>query len=340
MSVATQRASAARVRVWHRTNSIASRRPAHAFGVRTGAGVVCLLLLIGCSSHSRTETAVVLEEPRVKNGVIVEPNDPAKLDGLAAAVDAIDLATPRGTPASDGTTGGEPNQSTAANQGDASPARVSVAEAVDMTARRPLPPESMAILPLPKLSRTEINEIVEHLVLGFESSHGYVAASPAVADAMPIAPPGILGDRVLARPAESGTHVLRFGYRCFISQPPQFWAVGVVVEPDGTLSANPDLTQVEPRVTQIMATLREMRVGLTVRELETRLIQLSYVDAATAINMLKGFGVTTLNQPAEVPANIEFDKLPYVVNIEDPKKEYTGLVGSKEANSDSKTSFP
>jgi hypothetical protein len=53
--------------------------------------------------------------------------------------------------------------------------------------------------------------------------------------------------------------------------------------------------------------------------------------------MLKGFGITTLNQPGEVPPKVDFAKLPYVVNIEDPKKEYTGLVGSKEANPAGKT---
>jgi general secretion pathway protein D len=317
MSIPTQRASAARVCARRRANPVAAR----AKRIEFLAIAACLLSLIGCRSQSRTETAVTLETPRAANGVVVEPNDPAKLEGLAAAVDAIDL------PASDNQT---------AKQKDVSPAKVTLTEAVNMTVRRPLPPESTTTLPLPKLSRIELNEIVEHVVLGFESSHGYAAASSTLADAMPIAPPGVLGDRILARPAEKGTHVLRFGYRSFVSQPPEFWAVGVIVGPDGTLSANPDLSQVEARVTQIMASLREMRTGLTVRELETRLIQLSYVDAPAAINMLKGFGITTLNQPSEVPASVEFDKLPYVVNIEDPKKEYTGLVGSKEANAGSK----
>lgn len=330
MSIATQRASAARAYAWHRANPAASPAGRTVFLAVAGAAVACLFPLIGCRSQSRTETAVTLEQPRVMNGVIVEPNDPAKLDGLAEAIDAIDLPTSPQTP---------PPVTETTKPEDASPAKVTMTEAVDMTARRPLPPESMTTLPLPKLSRIELNEIVEHMVLGFESSHGYVAASPALADAMPIAPPGILGDRILAKPAENGTHVLRFGYRCFVSQPPEFWAVGVIVGPDGALSANPDLSQVEARMTQIMATLQEMRTGLTVRELETRLIQLSYVDATTAINMLKGFGVTTLNQPTEVPAVIEFDKLPYVVRIEDPKKEYTGLVGSKEATSSSKLSM-
>ncbi|MEN6336135.1 MAG: hypothetical protein ABFE01_17920 [Phycisphaerales bacterium] len=329
--MATQTASAARVCVRHRANPVLTRGRTAAFAAMAGAGVVFAILAAGCSSHSRTERAVTLEKPQVANGVIVEPNDPAKLEQLGAAVDAIDL-TPQKVP-----TSGEVAGTTDANQADASPARVSVAEAVTMTVRGSLPPESTMTLPLPKISRTEIEEIIEHLVLGLESSPGYVAASPAIADAMPSPPPGTLGERTVARPAEGGTHVLRFGYRCFVSQPPQFWASGVAVAADGTLSGNPDLSQIEPKVTQIIASLREMRAGLTVRDLETRLIQLSYVDATIAINMLKGFGVTTLNQPSEVPAQIEFDKLPYVVNIEDPKKEYTGLVGSKEAGNNGRT---
>ena len=341
MSTATQRAPLARVCPWNRANPISIRAMESAFGPIAGAGVLCLLLLAGCASHTHTESAVVLEQPRVKNGVIVEPNDSAKLEEFAAAMDALDLPTPQGapTPASDKARSGGSDPNAVADQGGASAATISLAQAVDMTAKPAFPPGSTTTLTLPKLSRTEINEIIEHLVLGFESGTGYVAASSAIADALPVPPAGILGDRTVIRSGEDGTQVLRFGYRCFVSQPPQLWALGVVAEPNGTLSASPDLAQVEPKVTQILASLTAMRAELTVRDLETKLIQLSYIDAAAAISMLKGFGVTTLTTPAEVPPKIEFAKLPYVVNIEDPKKEYTGLVGSKEVSSKGKLSM-
>ncbi len=297
-----------------------------------------LVLLTGCTSQTESESAVVLEQPKVSQGVIVEPNDVARMKELAAAVDALELPATPAIPGGNETEKNEPNQSDPAPQ-DAIPPSVGIAEAVGMTTRGIVPPESTKTVVLPKLSRIELNEVVAQVVLGFQSSLGYGAAPSAIADALPVTPTGLLGDTALVRSGENGTQVLRFGYCCFVSQPPQFWAMGVIVGENGALSANPDLAQVEPKVAQIITSLNETRAELTVRDLETRLIQLSYIDAAGAINMLKGFGVATLNTPAEVPPKIDFAKLPYVVNIEDPKKEYTGLVGSKEVSSKGKLSM-
>jgi len=297
-----------------------------------------LFLLAGCTSHTERESEVVFEQPKVSRGVIVEPNDAPRMQELAAAVDALDLPAPSQMPAVNETERNEPNRSGFAPQ-EAVPPTVGIAEAVGMTMPGAVPPESAKTVVLPKLSRIEINEIVAQVVLGFQSSLGYVVAPAAMADALPATPTGLLGDRTLMRSGENGTHVLRFGYCWFVSQPPQFWTMGVIVGENGVLSTNPDLAQVEPKVAQIITSLHETRAELTVRDLETKLIQLSYIDAAAAINMLKGFGVTTLNTPAEVPPKIEFAKLPYVVNIEDPKKEYTGLVGSKEVSSKGKLSM-
>ncbi|NLH42119.1 MAG: hypothetical protein GX448_09785 [Planctomycetes bacterium] len=324
--MATQTASAARVCAQRRVHSVTTRKPTIALAAIASSGIVLAVLLAGCRSQSRTESAVAMEEPRVANGVIVDANDPAK---MAAAIDAMNLASPP-VAASPALAPAEPN---------ATPPQISVAEAVNMTVGGAVPPDSTATVTLPKLSRTELNEIAEQLALGLATSLGYIPASQAIGDAMPAAAAGVLGERVVARTADGATRVLRFGYRCFVSQPPQFWAMGVVAAPDGTLSANPDLAQVEPKVAQIIEVVRQMRAGLTTRDLEAKLIQLSYVDAATAINMLKGFGVTTVGQPAEMPAQVDFDKLPYVVNIEDPKKEYTGLVGSKESSGKGKLSM-
>lgn len=297
-----------------------------------------LFLLAGCTSHTERESEVVFEQPKVSAGVIVEPNDAPRMQELAAAVDALDLPAPSQMPAVNETERNEPNRSGFAPQ-EAVPPTVGIAEAVGMTMPGAVPPESAKTIVLPKLSRIEINEITAQAILGFQSSLGYVAAPAAMADALPATPTGLLGDRTLMRSGENGTHVLRFGYCWFVSQPPQFWTMGVIVGENGVLSVNPDLAQVEPKVAQIITSLHETRAELTVRDLETKLVQLSYIDAAAAINMLKGFGVTTLNTPAEVPPKIEFAKLPYVVNIEDPKKEYTGLVGSKEVSSKGKLSM-
>lgn len=355
MLTTTEKASVRHACPWNRANPVLTCVP------MAGASVLCLLLLAGCTSQVKTEKAVTLEQPRVKNGVLIEEDDPVRLEELAAALDALDLPSADSDPAAEPNQPqkkSDPNQPAPVNQADASPPKdnaakpaqrpqgnakraapvdqantsppkIGVAEAMDMTAGQPVTPDSTKFIALSKLSRTEINEIVEHLVLGLESGLGYVAASPAIADALPIAPTGTLGDRILARSGETGTHVLRLGYRFFASQPPQLWVQGVIVGEDGALVANPDVAQIEPQVKQVIASLNEMRAALTVRDLDAKLIQLSYVDAATAMGMLKGFGITTFDQAAAVPLKIEFANLPYVVSIKDPEGKYTGLVGAK-----------
>lgn len=281
--------------------------------------LLCLVLLIGCASEMETEKTVTLEEPRVTNGVIVDANDPGKLKEFAKALETADLPTP------DEAAAAPPEEVISAS---VVPEQIGVAEAVDMAATKALPPESTKLVTLPKLGRTEINEIGELLVLSLESEFGYTLAPSVIADALPSPPKGIVGERTVARPGEDGTHVLRFGYRHFVSQPPQLWAMGVVVGEDESLAANPDLAAVEPTVTAILASLDEMRGNLTVRDLEPKLVQLSYVDSTAALSMLKGMGLTTMNKPTELPSKVNFAELPYVVSIEDPGKDYTGLIGA------------
>ena len=60
-----------------------------------------------------------------------------------------------------------------------------------------------------------------------------------------------------------------------------------------------------------------MRSSLLIKDLEKQLVQLSYVDSATAIEMLDGFGVTTFLTPSEVPDQVDWNQLPYVALIPD-----------------------
>jgi len=310
------------------------------FGAAAGLSMLCLSLFLGCAPHTRSEESISLEQPQVSNGVIVEEDDPAKLQEFAEALEARDLPTPDANVVPAPEVPGEQ----VADQGAEVPAamappRISAAEAVGMTTPQALPAEATKLITLPKFSDTEINEIITHLLLSFESEQGYVAASSVIADGLPTLPTGIIGDRIVARTSEAGTHVVRLGYRRFLSQPPQLWALGVIIGENTALSANPDLAQVEPKITQTITALNESRAGLLVRDLEAKLVQLSYVDAAAALSMLKGMGITTMSKPTELPPKVDFAQLPYVVSIEDPGKEYTGLIGAKTTTTGSKLSL-
>jgi len=297
-----------------------------------GMFVLSLVLMAGCFSTSETKKTVTMEEPRANTGVVMEEKNPMPLEKLAKAIDALELDPPvvtAGTGA-DGTKpmGYDPNG--ASNTGAASPRRIGVLEALSMANGQSLPPDATSVISLPKLSPMEINEISARLELDLGTQFGYMVAPGTLADSLPLSPQGIMGIRTMSRSDAGATHVLRFGFRSFVSQPPQFWVMGVIVGDSGALTTNPDLAGIEPAVTKMLTALNEMRKGLTVRDLEIKLIQLSYVDAKTAMAMLKGMGITTMNQPTEVPAQAEFDKLPYVVTVPDPEKGDTGLVGTKK----------
>jgi len=205
------------------------------------------------------------------------------------------------------------------------PAKMPVATAVNTTEKKVLPAGSTKLIELPKLNNIEINEISAQLVLLMGTNAGYSATSTAVSDSLLETPSGVIGDRMIARSGEGGTYILRFGYRQFITQPPQFWVLGVIIGKDGNLAVNPELELVEPEIKKMLASLNTMRAGLTVKDLEAKIIQLSYVDATNALTMLQGFGITT----GPVPPAVDFAQLPYVMKVEDPTSTYTGLVGAK-----------
>ena len=311
--------------------------------LKTGLGpVACILMLPlllsgGCVSSTKTDRAVEVNQPRVAGGAIIDADDPNQLKKIGEALDKMAL-NPPSIPSPGG-----PNVPSAAATGPNGPSqkkapeppRLDAARAASMAGTQGLPADTARLISLPKLSSLEINELCDRLELKLRTEQGYRPASSMVSDALPTPPEGLTGDKVLMRSGEGGTHVLRIGVRQFVSQPPQCWAQGLVVGEKGALTANPDLAKVEPAVTEMVAAMNQMRTGLTVRDLETKLIQLSYVNVDTALTLLQAMGMTAIAKPAEVPQTVDFAKLPYVIMMPDPVAADVGLIGAKTNAQDS-----
>ena len=62
-------------------------------------------------------------------------------------------------------------------------------------------------------------------------------------------------------------------------------------------------------------------------ELETEIVQLSYVDVPNAVSALQSLGVTTLQKDTKVPDDLSFAELPLVIELPGPTPESRGLVG-------------
>ena len=302
------------------------------FGFAPVIGMLLLMAFVGCAPEVETTKSVTLEEPRAMNGLILEGDDPNQINKLVEALDAMGFDIPEESPAPSPNNLDADAGITAENPADP-PARINAADAVEMAGETGVSANMTALVTLPNVSTTEMIEISENLTLHLESELGYTLAPDIVNDALPVPPARVISGRTLSRTVDGGRAVLRFGYRRFISQPPKLWILGVIVDKDGKLSDNPDLKAVEPQVTKLVASLNQMRGNLTVRDLERKLIQLSYVDAKTAMDMLKGLGITTMPKASALPPKIDFAKLPYVVEVGDPEPAFTGLIGAKTSTS-------
>ncbi len=213
-------------------------------------------------------------------------------------------------------------------KGTSSPAnRLRMLKTLRATQQPAIPINATRLITLPKLSALEIAELSHRLELHLSTKLGYSVTPPEFASTLPAPPKGIHGIRTLARLEDSTVHVIQFGTQRFVSQLPECWALGLIVNQDDTLAENPALAEIETTITQMMTSLADLRKGLGVRDLETKIIQLSYVDAKTALSMLKGMGITTVDKPEGMPPKVDFNALPYVVPIEDPKESDTGLIG-------------
>lgn len=194
-------------------------------------------------------------------------------------------------------------------------------------AAAPIPSGSVRLVALPRMSPVELEEFVELVALDLQSRRGYLEAPQSVVDMLPPPPRGVGPVRTLFAREDGQVRVLRLAARSFASQPPQMWAFGVTAPQVGPLGPSPDLGAIDALVDDHLAAMEAMREGLTVDMLETKVIQLSYSDAPTAIRMLEVLGISTFDEATAIPDEIGFDDLPFVIPIPEPDAKAVGLVG-------------
>jgi len=207
--------------------------------------------------------------------------------------------------------------------------RLRMLEALGISSDRvATPANATKLIALPKLSVMEIADLGDRLELYLSTTLSYRTTPPKFVETLPMPPKGINGIRTMARIEGTTVHVIQFGTQRFVSQPPQCWVLGLIVNEDNTLAENPVLADIESTIPKMLASLNDMRKAMSVRDLETKVVQLSYVDAKMALSMLKGMGITVFDKPESIPPKIDFAQLPYVISIEDPKPGDTGLIGA------------
>lgn len=154
------------------------------------------------------------------------------------------------------------------------------------------------LIDLPRLDNRAIAELINSLVTQFEITDNYAPASEALQKQIPVPAAVIAVGPVLARTdAHKRTLLMRFGYLRRQGQLPQLWTRGMVV-PDAT-AINPDSAQIEPAVSAILVSRDKSEADIPFGDLRAQTINLAYVDADSAVGMLKamGFNVSAIEKP-------------------------------------------
>jgi len=278
---------------------------------KLGVLLLATSLFFGCSSTT-SSNMLALENPK-SNGIVFETDDSVDFTELAAAIDeAI----------------GEPDIVSFAQDvpvpvqsHDISPEEIAslVPQQEDGTQSKHI------FVPLEPMNVTEISELIELIATKY-GEHGYLNSSGTLDGVLSIPPDGVTEHISIAKKSFDTTHIIRLGYKMFLSQPPHIWCEGLKIECNELLR-NDDVKHILQFTRESLDTLTQKRASLKIDDLGTEIVQLSYIDAPTAIELLRGFGITTFSKPSEIPTDINWDQLPYIVLVPEPSSEHTGLVG-------------
>ena len=280
---------------------------------RLGSFLLAMTMLIGVAGCSTTTTTsmIAMEQPK-STGITFESDAPVDLDALARAIDeAI----------------GQPAFITFAQDVPVpvEPIVISPEEIANLIPEQDAGSSNHLFVALEPMNTTEIVELIDLVATKF-SDTGYTYSGGTLDGVLPVPPDGVTEHLSIAKKIGGTAYIIRIGYKLYTSQPPHIWAEGLQIE-GNILIRNDEVDNVQQFVTEAIESLAVKRASLRISDLGTEVIQLSFIDAPTAIELLRGFGVTTYATPSEIPDEIDWAELPYVVLIPDPTSEETGLVG-------------
>ena len=272
---------------------------------------LALSMFVGCSTTDTT-SIITMEDPK-STGIIFEEEDPVNLLAFADAFEAMMAENIK--PITHATTIAPPPV--------VAPSPAEIAELIEESERVT---STSLLLDLPRLNPTELDEVLQRLTDLYALGHGYTPGNNSIDKVLPSLQKNVHHNLTLVKKTSEQTKIIRFGHQVFISQPSQLWVEGYTID-NNTFSGNTDAEFVTAYTTELFASLETTRANLSVLDLEKKIIQLSYIDAPSAIQMLNGLGVSTFAKAEDVPDEVTWSSLPYVVQIPEPTGTDTGLVG-------------
>ncbi len=284
-----------------------------------GSAAIVALSLTACVSVSKERLrSTTLEQPRVSSGVVVEQDQAALLEDAVRQVEQRrkEEAMLRASIAK--------RQPTTRVEMDSRGVfgEASIEELADD--HRSWPEGSGRTVAVGRMSDTEVLELLDLVALRFQTELGYTNAAEQIADFLPAISrnePAV----VLARNSPEGLRVIRVSHRRFVSQGGRLLAHGLSLSPQQT-AANQDILRLDEWVKEAIAASIEQRNGLTVQDLEAKVVQLSYVDADASAKALRMLGVQVVSAEQITELKIDFAKLPLVAQMPGPQADSMSLI--------------
>jgi general secretion pathway protein D len=270
----------------------------------------------GCISTEHSAKAIRLDDPKSSGGILVKNPDSGEFDRI------IDMLEGQGKPAvrSVAPSSSEPplqRQIAAADTAESG------------STQSQWPPGTGELYDLPKLNDLELTELLDDLILNFQANEGFQRAGEDIIRRVPALPDGIAKEEVLFKPVEEGIEVLRLGVWTYRARAPRLGIYSALLKPDEVLVANGNKDETPLLVKHALEAFDAMRQNLTYQDLDTQIVQLSYIDVPSALDALQGMGITTFKVSTAIPQDIQFEQLPVVVELPSPKPEDKGLVGKQ-----------
>lgn len=151
--------------------------------------------------------------------------------------------------------------------------------------------EASRLVQLPRLTEAQIREYISDLVIQLELAKGYRVAAKDFGLRLPDITDKIKLTATVTKQGANTIDVLRFGYVIQPRRLPQLWIYGITVTP-AAIEINRDFEpdSLDAVLRSVLSERMKTLSNLSVRDLESRVLTLSYIDAEGALFALRAMG--------------------------------------------------
>lgn len=210
--------------------------------------------------------------------------------------------------------GSAPAAESAPGSGSAAAAPPATASAPDSAAVT-APPPAGKLVQFDGVNELQLREMVDLVVARLVAERGYRTVD-ADEQGIRLAPPPehVRSAATLIRAQGEVRHVIQLGSIGFANLPPHAWMLTATWRRgDEPAHDNPDAKLVTDWLNEARQSAQAKSKALRSVDLSQKRLRLSYVSARRCLDMLKMFGFTTIDNPADAKARIDPAKAPIVI---------------------------